>query len=60
MGVSGQLHTLTILSQRKETPVLIGLKVLKNPRASPEALAEKKKKKKTLTLLGVKPQAFSL
>jgi hypothetical protein len=55
--MSGQLHILAILSPRKETPVLTGLKSLKNPRASPDAVAEIKK---NLTLLGLKPQAFSL
>jgi len=40
MGVSDQLHSLAILSPRKETPVLTGLKSLKNPRASPDAVAE--------------------
>jgi hypothetical protein len=55
MGESGQLHTLAILFPRKETQVLIGLKGLENLRASPDAVAEKK----SLTLLGVEPQAFS-
>jgi hypothetical protein len=41
MDVSDQLHILAILYPRKETPVLIGLKGLKNPRASPNAVAKK-------------------
>jgi len=40
MGVSDQLHTLAILSPRKETPVLTGLKGLKNCRASPDTVIE--------------------